>query len=288
MAINDAVDWSRDLGGGVRVALVQAGTFRSDAGALFGPVPRILWDRLVTDEIDHDNRLLQALNCLLIETPDGRVLVETGIGARIDDKGRAMRAYEGPWIVAALNDAGFDPQSVDVVAMSHLHFDHAGGLLASDGSRAFPRARIVAQRAEWEIALASNPRLVASYVQPELELVRDWGAEGWADGEVELLPGVSVVPTGGHSAGHQAIVVRGHGAHGGTLAFFGDLCMRPWSANPRWVTAFDDFPLDSVAVKGSLFGRAADEGWQIALSHEPKYPIGRLVRDRDRYGYEPD
>ena len=284
--INDAVDWAQDLGGGVRVALIQAGTFRSDAGALFGPVPRVLWDRLVSDEIDHDHRILQALNCLLVETPAGRVLVETGIGERLDDKTRTMRGYEGPWIVPALTAAGFEPESVDVVAMSHLHFDHAGGLLAADGSRAFPRATIVAQRAEWEIALGSNPRLVASYVQPELQLVRDWGAEGWADGEREILPGVSVVPTGGHSAGHQAIVVRGTGAGARTLAFFGDLCMRPWAANPRWVTSFDDFPLDSVAVKASLFARAADENWLVALSHELHRPIGRLVRDRDRFRYE--
>src|SRR5258706_2508849 len=284
--INDAVDWAQDLGGGVRVALIQAGTFRSDAGALFGPVPRILWGRLVTDEIDADNRLLQALNCLLIETPAGRVLVETGIGDRLDEKTGTMRGYEGPWIVPALPAAGFDPASADVVAMSHLHFDHAGGLLSADGSRAFPRASIVAQRAEWEIALGSNPRLVASYVQPELQLVHDWGAEGWADGERELLPGVSVVPTGGRSAGHQAIVVRGGGGGARTLAFFGDLCMRTWAANPRWVTAFDDFPLDSVTVKGSLFARAADEGWTVVLSHEKDHPIGRLVRDRDRYRYE--
>src|SRR5882672_3128030 len=181
--INDAVDWAQDLGGGVRVALIQAGTFRSDAGTLFGPVPRILWDRLVSDEIDAEHRLLQALNCLLIETPAGRVLVETGIGERVDEKTRAMRAYQGPAILPALRAAGFDPASVDVVAMSHLHFDHAGGLLAADGSRAFPRATIVAQRAEWEIALGANSRLVASYVQPELALVRDWGAEGWAEGE---------------------------------------------------------------------------------------------------------
>ncbi len=286
MTMNEVVDWRRDLGGGVSVALVQAGRFRTDAGAIFGPVPRLLWNRLVTEEIDADHRLLQALNCLLIETPAGRVLVETGIGERIDDKGRAMRAYEGPWIVEALRVAGFDAGSVDVVAMSHLHFDHAGGLLAADGSRAFPRASIVAQRAEWEIALGSNPRLVASYVQPELELVRDWGAEGWAEGEKELLPGVSVVPTGGHSAGHQGIVVRAPGAP--PLAFLGDLAMRPWSANPRWVTAFDDFPLDSVTIKHDLFAQAADEGWTIVLSHEMEHPIGRLVRDRDRYRYEPE
>jgi glyoxylase-like metal-dependent hydrolase (beta-lactamase superfamily II) len=284
MATNDAVDWARDLGGGTRVALVQAGTFRSDAGALFGPVPWGLWGDLVAGEVDDRRRLLQALNCLLIETPAGRVLVETGIGERVDDKTRTMRVYEGPAIVPALEAAGFAPASVDVVAMSHLHFDHAGGLLRADGARAFPRATIVAQRAEWEVALGDNPRLVASYVQPELALVRDWGAEGWAEGEREVLPGVSVVPTGGHSTGHQAIVVRSGG--GRPMAFFGDLLMRPWAANPRWVTSFDDFPLDSVARKGELFAQAADEGWTVVLSHEREHPIGRLVRDRDRYRYE--
>jgi glyoxylase-like metal-dependent hydrolase (beta-lactamase superfamily II) len=298
MAMNDAVDWRADLGGGTRVALVQAGTFRSDAGTLLGPVPWVLWGDLVKDEIDDKRRLLQALNCLLIETPAGRVLVETGIGERFDEKTRAIRSVEGPWIVPALERAGFDPDSVDAVAMSHLHFDHAGGLLRADGVRAFPRARIVAQKAEWEVALGDNPRLVASYVQPELRLVHDWGAEGWVDGERELLPGVTVVPTGGHSTGHQAVIVRGTGGGGrgpragslagsGTVAFLGDLFMRPWGANPRWVTAFDDFPLDSVVRKAELFRQAVDEDWLIVLSHEVRHPIGRLRPDRDRFRFEP-
>lgn len=287
MALNDAVDWRASLGDGTEVALIQAGTFRSDAGTLFGPVPWIMWGRLVRDEIDAEHRLLQALNCLLIQTPSGRVLVETGIGERVDDKTRAMRVYEGPAIVPALEAAGFLPETIDVVAMSHLHFDHAGGLLRSDGSRAFPHATVVAQKAEWEVALGDNPRLVASYVQPELTLVRDWGAQGWVDGEKELLPGVSVVPTGGHSTGHQAIIVRGTGDGARTLAFFGDLFMRPWAANPRWVTAFDDFPLDSVRRKVELFAQAADEDWLVVLSHESKAPIGRVVRDRDRFAFEP-
>jgi glyoxylase-like metal-dependent hydrolase (beta-lactamase superfamily II) len=290
MAINDAVDWRADLGGGTRVALIQAGTFRSDAGALFGPVPRILWDRLVTEEIDHEHRLLQALNCLLVETPAGRVLVETGIGERVNDKVREMRGYLGQPIVPAMKAAGFDPRTVDVVAMSHLHFDHAGGLLLASGEKAFPRARIVAQRAEWEIALDANARIVASYDQPEIRLVREWGEEGWVDAdgdaEVELLPGVSVRRTGGHSKGHQAIVARGSGPGARTLAFFGDLGMRPWSANPRWVTSFDDFPLDSVEVKGELFARAAADQWLIVLSHEPLTPVGHLTPDRDRYRFE--
>jgi glyoxylase-like metal-dependent hydrolase (beta-lactamase superfamily II) len=177
---------------------------------------------------------------------------------------------------------------VNIVALSHLHFDHAGGLLRADGSRTFPQAKIVAQHAEWEVALGDNPRLVASYVQPELKLVETLGKQGWVDGEEEIMPGVSVVPTGGHSAGHQAIVVRGTGDGARTLAFFGDLMMRPWAANPRWVTAFDDFPLDSVVQKAALFGQAADEDWIVVLSHESRHPIGRLVRDRDRFRYEPD
>jgi glyoxylase-like metal-dependent hydrolase (beta-lactamase superfamily II) len=284
MAINDAVDWARDLGGGSRVALVQAGTFRSDAGVLFGPVPWVLWGDLVTDEVDDKRRLLQALNCLLVETSAGRVLVETGIGERLDENTRDMRGYKGPSIVPALRTAGFDPATVDVVAMSHLHFDHAGGLLLAGGARAFPRASIVAQRAEWDVALSNNPRVLASYVQPELTLVRDWGAEGWVEGEREILPGVTVIPTGGHSMGHQAIVVRG--PRGRTLGFFGDLMMRPWAANPRWVTSYDDFPLESVAQKAELFAQAADENWIVVLSHERKHPIGRLTRDRDRFRFE--
>lgn len=288
MAMNDAVHWARELGGGVRVGLIQAGTFRSDAGTLFGPVPWVLWGGLVEDEVDDKRRLLQALNCLLIETRSGRVLVETGIGDRIDDKTRAMRSYEGPWIVPALQAAGFPPESVNVVAMSHLHFDHAGGLLRADGEKAFPHATIVAQRAEWEVALGDNPRLVASYVQPELRLVEKWGKRGWVDGEHEIMPEVTVVPTGGHSAGHQAVIVRGTGDGAKTLAFFGDLFMRPWAANPRWVTAFDDFPLDSVARKVELFTRAVDEGWIVVLSHEAQKPIGRLERDRDRFRFVPE
>ncbi len=159
-------------------ALVQAGTFLTDAGAVFGPVPRLLWERLVSAELTADHRLVQALNCLLVETPAGRVLIETGIGERTDDKLRTSRGYAGQPILPALRSAGFDPGTIDLVALSHLHFDHAGGLLDAEGRRAYPRARIVAQRAEWEIALGDNPRLVASYDQPELRLVARLGRRG--------------------------------------------------------------------------------------------------------------
>ena len=259
----------------VRAALIQAGSFTSDAGTVFWPVPRILWDRLVADEINPDHTLTQALNCLL---------VETGVGERMDERRRTARGVRGLAILPALRTAGFDPDTVDVVAVSHLHFDHAGGLLTADGSRAFRRARVVAQADEWNFALGTNPRLQASYEQDDLRLAEPWARGGSADGDEEVLPGVSVVRTGGHSGGHQAIVVRGPS---GTVSFFGDLCMRPWSANPRWVPSFDDFPLTSVEVKATLFRRATEEDWTVVLSHEPRQPVGRLVADRDRYRFEP-
>ena len=109
-----------------------------------------------------------------------------------------------------------------------------------------------------------------------------WANAASPDGDAEVLPGVSVIRTGGHSGGHQAIVVRGPL---GTVGFIGDLLMRPWSANPRWVTAFDDYPLTSVDVKASLFARAADEGWTLVLSHEARHPVGRLERERDRFRF---
>ena len=284
MAIGATVDWRADLGGGVTIALIQAGTFRSDAGTVFGPVPRLMWEDLVADELVEGHSLTQALNCLLIETPGGRVLVETGIGERMDDHHRAQRHLTGEPILPSLRAAGFDPASVDVIALSHLHFDHAGGLLTAGGERAFARARVVAQAVEWDFALGSNPRLAASYEQDELRLVEDWARPTSVDGDEELLPGVSVRRTSGHSGGHQAVIVRGRDR---TVGFIGDLFMRPWNANPRWVASFDDFPLTSVEVKAAIFAEAAAEDWTIVLSHEPRHPVGRLTAERGRYRFEP-
>jgi glyoxylase-like metal-dependent hydrolase (beta-lactamase superfamily II) len=284
MTINDGVDWRADLGGGYSVALIQAGTFTSDAGTVFGPVPRAIWDRLVEAEINPDHTLTQALNCLLVETPSGRLLIETGIGERMDEHHRRQRAIKGQPILPALRSAGFDPATVDLVAVSHLHFDHAGGLLTSAGERAFPRARVVAQAEEWTFALGSNLRLQASYEQADLRLVEPWARPAAIDGDAEVLPGVWVRRTGGHSGGHQAIVVRGKTE---TVGFFGDLCMRPWSTNPRWVPSFDDFPLTSVEVKAKLFRQAAEDAWTVVLSHEPRRPVGRIDRDGQRFLYRP-
>ena len=274
--INDAVDWRgprrRDP-----AALIQAGTFRSDAGALFGPVPWGLWGSLVTDEIDDKRRLLQALNCLLVETPAGRVLVETGIGERVNDKVRELRAYDGSPVVPALEAAGFD--AGDRRRRGHEPPPLRPRRRPPAGRRheAFPRATIVAQRAEWEVALDDNTRIVASYDQPELSLSATGARTAGRTASAELLPGCRSCRPGGTRPGtRRSSCGRRTGRR--PLAFFGDLCMRPWSANPRWVTSFDDFPLNRSRCKGDLFAQAADEDWLIVLSHEPD--TGRPARPR--------
>ncbi len=277
-----ALRWRADLGG-VQVRLLQAGRFRTDAGALFGPVPRVLWEPLVSDELDDLDRVWVAANCLLVETADRRILVESGVGEL--DPGTAERiGLQGPGLEAALAELGLGPGDVDLVVLSHLHTDHAGGIAGPDGSLRFASAPIVVQAAELAVALRRNARLAAAYDQPRLRAVADRLAAATVDGEAELAPGVSVLPTGGHSGGHQVVLVRGRDA---VVWFAGDLAPRPWAANPRWITTYDDFPLTSVARKAVLFRRAAAEGWLVVCSHEPEHPVGRLVAEGDRYRFEP-
>jgi hypothetical protein len=167
--------------------------------------------------------------------------------------------------------------------MSHLHFDHAGGLLRADGTKAFARARIVAQRAEWEIALDDNSRIVASYDQPEIQLVRDWGAAGGADGEVELLPGVSVVPTGGPSAGRQA-----------SSSAAADQAAARWPSSrpvhatverqPALVTSFDDFR--SIRQVKATSSPAPPMSHGSSSCRTSRWRRWAARRDRDRYAFQ--
>ena len=263
---------ARVYAGDVRVRVVRAGWFRPDAGAFFGVVPRPLWSRLV--EADERGRLLCRLNLLLVEAGGKRILVETGTGVRMTDKDREIKGVEGGDPAEALRAVGEDPLSIDFVVLSHLHYDHAGGMVDAAGQPNFPRARYVVQRDESEAAHGDELRLTGLMETEQLDLVRGAGLLAEVQGEVELVSGVSVLPTGGHTRGSQAVLL-------GTRTearddppreraiFWGDLIPTRWQIPVRWTSAFDDYPIQAVEMRNMLVARAAAEGWWCYFTHDP-------------------
>jgi glyoxylase-like metal-dependent hydrolase (beta-lactamase superfamily II) len=264
--------------------VVRAGWFRPDAGGFFGVVPRPLWSRLV--EADERGRILCRLNLLLVESAGKRVLIETGTGARMTAKDRDIKGIEGGDPAAALRAVGVDPASIDFVVVSHLHYDHAGGMVDAEGVPNFPKARYVVQRDEAEAAHGDELRLAGIMEREQLDLVRAAGQLAEVQGEVELVAGVSVLPTGGHTRGSQAVLlgtrseVRGE-APGDRAIFWGDLIPTRWQIPVRWTSAFDDYPIQAVETRLELVTRAAAEGWWCYFTHDPgDMPIRIEAADR--------
>jgi glyoxylase-like metal-dependent hydrolase (beta-lactamase superfamily II) len=264
---------ARVFAGGIRVRVVRAGWFRPDAGGFFGVVPQPLWSRLTST--DDRGRLLCRLNLLLIEANGKRILVETGTGVHMSDKDRDIKGVEGGDPVEALRAVGEDPETIDFVVVSHLHYDHAGGMVGRDGKPAFARARYVVQRDEAEAAHSDELRLQGIMEVGQLDAVRAAGQLAEVNGEVELVNGVSVVPTGGHTRGSQAVLI-GSVDGGGRASdpqdraiFFGDLIPTRWQIPVRWTSAYDDYPVAAVESRNSLVTRAAAEGWWCYFTHDP-------------------
>jgi glyoxylase-like metal-dependent hydrolase (beta-lactamase superfamily II) len=264
---------ARVFAGGIRVRVVRAGWFRPDAGGFFGVVPQPLWSRLTST--DDRGRLLCRLNLLLIEANGKRILVETGTGVHMSDKDRDIKGVEGGDPVEALRAVGEDPETIDFVVVSHLHYDHAGGMVGRDGKPAFARARYVVQRDEAEAAHSDELRLQGIMEVGQLDAVRAAGQLAEVNGEVELVNGVSVVPTGGHTRGSQAVLI-GSVDGGGRASdpqdraiFFGDLIPTRWQIPVRWTSAYDDYPVAAVESRNSLVTRAAAEGWWCYFTHNP-------------------
>ena len=263
---------AREFAGGVRVRVIRAGWFRPDAGGFFGVVPKPLWSRLV--EADERGRVLCRLNLLLVESGGKRLLVETGTGERMRDKDREIKGIEGGNPAAALQAVDVDPDTIDFVIVSHLHYDHAGGMVGADGRPLFARARYVVQREEAAAARGEELRLQGIMETEQLELVRAAGQLAEVHGEVEVVPGVTVMPTGGHTRGSQAVIIgqaaSGHENGGAERAvFFGDLIPTRWQLPVRWTSAFDDYPVDAVEVRQRLLTRVVDDGWWCYFTHDP-------------------
>jgi glyoxylase-like metal-dependent hydrolase (beta-lactamase superfamily II) len=258
---------ARTFAGGVRVRIVRAGWFRPDAGAFFGVVPRPLWSRFV--ETDDRGRILCRLNLHLIEAGGKRILVETGTGLRMTARDRDIKGVEGGDPVAALEALGEDPSSIDFVVVSHLHYDHAGGMVDADGRPAFPNARYVIQRDEAQAARGDELRLAGLMEREQLDVVQAAGQLAEVHGDVELVEGVTVARTGGHTRGSQAVLLGRAEADGERGIFFGDLIPTRWQLPVRWTSANDDYPIEAVEVRQALVSRAAADGWWCYFTHDP-------------------
>ena len=279
---------ARVYAGNVSVRVIRAGWFRPDAGGFFGVVPRPLWSRLV--DTDERGRLLCRLNLLLVEAGGKRILVETGTGVRMGDKDREIKGVEGGDPVAALRAVGEDPGSIDFVIVTHLHYDHAGGMLGPDGRPAFPGARYIVQRDEVEAAHGDELRVQGVMETEQLDAVRTAGLLAEVNGEVELVEGVRVIRTGGHTRGSQAVLLgieRPKGRAGDPTdraIFWGDLIPTRWQVPVRWTSAYDDYPIDAIEVRNELVTRAATDGWWSYFTHDPgEMPV--RIEHTDKGGY---
>ena len=256
--------------------LLRAGRFRLDGGSMFGVVPRAIWSRLVAP--DDDNCIPLQTNCLLLELDGSRVLVETGNGNKWSAKERAIYGIEDRTVETALGEVGVSPAQIDLVIVTHLHFDHAGGLtrLGPNGELdlTFPNAEIIVQQQEWDDALARRSTMNGTYLASHLDPIADRVRP--VNGEAMITDGLRVMPTPGHTWGHQAVLFEDAD---GTICFPGDLMPTRNHVGRSWSMGYDMLPYDTLLTKETVLARAADERWRLILDHEPGEPV--VVVDRD-------
>jgi glyoxylase-like metal-dependent hydrolase (beta-lactamase superfamily II) len=264
--------------GNLRLRMLNAGNLRLDGGAMHGVVPKTLWSTLVS--CDAENRVPYSTSCLLVEADGRHLLIETGNGDKYSPKERRLYAIEERTIVTALAEVGVAPEVIDLVVLTHLHFDHAGGATRLEGGRlrpTFPRARYVVQSRELEDATHVHERNRASYLARDFVPLLEAGVLDQIDGEAEVAPGVRALPTPGHCPGHQSVLIDG--GHGQRALFLGDVV--PTSVHVRlpFIMAYDLEPAVTLDTKRGLFERAIDEGWLLCFGHDPEVDAVRLRHD---------
>jgi glyoxylase-like metal-dependent hydrolase (beta-lactamase superfamily II) len=276
---------SRPLGD-LRLHALDTGLQRLDGGAMFGIVPKPLWERRIP--ADERNRIPLGLRCLLVETAHDLVLIETGLGNKESDKFTEIYGVDNAASSAgfpdrlheAIHAAGFSADDISVVIDTHLHFDHAGGnTYRGDDDEvhlSFPHARYYVQRGEWEWAHKDNERIRASYLHHNFDPVKAAGRLHLLDGEGEVVPGVSVVLTPGHTPYHQSVLVHSAGE---TACFLGDVIPTMAHLPLPWIMGYDVEPLRTLESKRALLARAIAEEWLLVSTHDPLTAWGRGVAE---------
>lgn len=265
--------------GDLRVSVLHDGLFRLDGGAMFGIVPRVLWERKASADARH--RIQLAMRPALVEGDWGRLLIDCGAGDKWSDKERDIYAFDRlRTLDHALADVGLSSDDIPLVVPTHLHFDHFGGatIRTADGVQPrFSRARHVIRRAEWHDATHPHERNRASYLPNDFEPLLAAGAIDFFDEDHEVRPGVRVVRTGGHTGQHQVIYIESGGQ---TAVFTADLIPTTAHIQDPWIMGYDLFPMETLQVKKRLVRQAIDHGHIVIFEHDPLVAAG-YIRERD-------
>ena len=271
-----------------KIHAIQAGAMRLDGGAMFGVVPKTMWSKVLP--ADDRNRCSFGMRCILIEHEDGPILIDTGAGNKESAKFLDIYGIEnaGANGRTALEDGlkalGFSTDDIRMVICSHLHFDHAGGntFKDTDGSirPAFGSANYIAQRGEHAWATSTNERTAASYFPHNWEPVERAGQLHLVDGHTELLEGITLLPSPGHTPHHQSILLKSDGE---AALYLADLCPTSAHLPLPWIMGYDVEPLVTLESKRRIFKRALDEKWLLIFEHDADVAWGHL--DYDAKGY---
>jgi glyoxylase-like metal-dependent hydrolase (beta-lactamase superfamily II) len=258
--------------GDFEISLIRDSVYWWDGGAYFGVVPKTLWSRkLPADEL---NRVPLAFNCYVIRTGSHTILIETGGGDKMD-----ARARERMKLPPENEPLPIDPESVDIVINSHLHWDHCGGntVLTPGGPvAAFPKARYFAPRREWEHAHERHVRDAVSYIDANYDPLVDAGRMSLVDDGYDVAPGVKMHAAPGHNRDMMVVTAESGGQ---TFLFLSDLVPSSSHLQPTWVMGFDLFPLQVIETRTQWLSRAVDGNWLCGFGHDHEVAFARLRTD---------
>ena len=261
------------------IHLLSDGTLKYDGGSIFGQIPKFLWEQHMKP--DRWNRVSLGLNCLLIRTANGNVLVDTGAGTKDTGKQREVFGLSSSKLNRSLKEVGLTAKDIDRVILTHLHFDHSGGCTKVERSGrvvpAFPRATYVVQKGCWEYAMEPGERGRDAHHSEDYACLQESGQLSLVDGDCEILPDVWVKDTGGHCRGHQVVHVN---CGGEKVVFLGDLIPTTHHLSLPYVSALDQFPEETVEIKRELIAKAVKDGWLVIFSHGNGDRAG-YVEERD-------
>ncbi|HZT28626.1 MAG TPA: MBL fold metallo-hydrolase [Bryobacteraceae bacterium] len=264
--------------GAFQVTLVRAGIHYWDGGVLFGVVPKTLWGRKA--HADELNRIPLGFNCYVIQTDEHTILIETGCGDKPDRRMRERMRVPAvtPPLAEIVAEHGIDPEKIDLVLNTHLHWDHCGGntLLTDGGVRpAFPRATYYTRRGEWEHAHERHPRDSVSYVDANYDPLVESGRMRLVEADFGPAPGIRMCLAAGHNRDMMVVTATSQGQ---TFCFLSDLVPTAAHLAPTWVAAFDLFPLESIANKQRWLEAAAEGNWVCGFGHDPEMAFARVTK----------